>query len=67
MVEVEGSVGVSTSPGGAPDIDGDGLLTGMIDGPMPGFCPGRFSPTPAAKMLPLASIASAVISFLGAL
>jgi hypothetical protein len=48
MVDVEGNVGVSTSPGGAPDIDGDGLLTGMIDGPIPGFCPGRFSPTPAA-------------------
>src|SRR5215470_662432 len=66
MLDVEGRVGVSTRPGGAPAIEGVGVVTGEMDGPMAGL-PGRFSPTPAAKMLPFASIARAVISFLGAL
>ena len=46
----------------------EGVLAGPTgSGCGTGVAPPRFSPTPAAKMLPPASVASAVISFLGAL
>ena len=49
-------------------MEGVGVVMGVIEGPNPGaFCPGRFSPTPEAKIFPASSMARAVISFFGAL
>ena len=60
---------VITIPVGGPTLEGDregGIETCGEEKPGP-VAPLRFSPTPAAKILPSLSMARAVISFFGAL